>query len=92
MPASVPHLILPTPYKRETPVLTVGRLQEDSFTVRPDAGGVEGLDPGVVGAVEMEAVNGAQGLLADIHLLKESQDCLLGKPVLVTCRHQACQS
>lgn len=72
--AQCPHLSLP----QETTVLTVGCLQDDRFTVRPDAGGVEGLDPGIVGAVEMEAVDGAQGLLADIHLLKDSRDCWLG--------------
>lgn len=76
--AQFPHLSLP----QETTVLTVGCLQDDRFTVRPDAGGVEGLDPGIVGAVEMEAVDGAQGLLADIHLLKDSQDCCLGTSVI----------
>lgn len=63
------HLSLP----QETPVLTVGCLQDDRFTIRPDTGGVEGLDPGIVGAVEMETVDGAQGLLADIHLLKTAR-------------------
>lgn len=59
------------------PVLTIRRLQDHSFTVRPDTRGVESLDPGVVGAVEMETVDGAQGLLADVHLLKESRNCSL---------------
>lgn len=82
-----PHLA-PHP-GRETPVLTVGCLQDDSFTVRPDTRGVEGLDPGIVGAVEMETVDGAQSLLADIHLLRESQDCRLGSLPSATRRHRA---
>lgn len=55
-------------------MLTIRRLQDDSFTVRPDARGVECLDPGVVGAVEMQTVDGAQGLFANIHFLKDSQE------------------
>lgn len=55
-------------------MLTIRRLQDDSFTVRPDARGVERLDPGVVGAVEMQTVDGAQGLFANIHFLKDSQE------------------
>lgn len=62
-------------------MLTVRCLQDDCFTVRPHAGGVESLDPGVVGAVEMQAVDGAQGLFANIHFLKDSQGCSGGASV-----------
>ena len=71
-------------------MLTVGRLQDHSLTVGPDAGGVESLDPGVVCAVEVKAVDGAQGFLANIHLLEETQTThqvplLCGKFLLATC-------
>lgn len=64
-----------------TPGLTVGRLQDDSLTVGPDARGVESLDPGIVGAVEVKAVDGAQGLLADVHLLEETQTARQAPPL-----------
>lgn len=63
-------------------MLTVGCLQDDGFTIGPDARGVESLDSGIVGAVEMKTVDGAQGLLADVHFLKESQDCSLEASVI----------
>lgn len=62
-------------------MLTVRRLQDDCFTVRPHARGIESLDPGIVGAVEMQAVDGAQGLFANIHFLKDSQGCSGGASV-----------
>lgn len=68
-------------FPRDTPGLTVGRLQDDSLTVGPDARGVESLDPGIVGTVEVKAVDGAQGLLADVHLLEETQTARQAPPL-----------
>jgi hypothetical protein len=59
-------------------VLTVRRLQDDGLTVRPDTGGVETFDPGVVGAVEVQPIDGAQGLLTHVHFLEEP--CVLLSP------------
>lgn len=70
---------VPDSVPRDTSVLTIRRLQNHSLAVGSDARGVESLDPGVVGAVEMEPIDGAQGLLADVHLLQETQmliECL----------------
>lgn len=63
-------------------MLTVRCLQDYSFTIRPDAGGVESLDPGIVGTVEVKTIDCAQGLLAHIHFLKDSQDCSGGASVI----------
>ena len=53
-------------------MLTIGRLQDDSFTVRPDTRRVESFNSGVVGAVEVKTVDGTQSLLTDVHFLKEN--------------------
>ena len=48
---------------------TIRCLQHHSLAIGPHSGGVVGLDSGVVGAVEVEAVNSAHSLLPYIHLL-----------------------
>lgn len=53
-------------------MLTIRRLQDDGFTVRPDTRRVESFDSGVVGTVEVKTVDGTQSLLTDVHFLKES--------------------
>lgn len=52
-------------------MLTIRGLQDHSLAVGPNTGGVEGFDSGIVGAVKVKPVDGAQRLLANVHFLKE---------------------
>lgn len=54
---------------REYRTPTIRCLQHHSLAIGPHPGGVVGLDSGVVGTVEVEAVHGTHGLLPYIHLL-----------------------
>lgn len=51
------------------PQLTIRRLQNDCLAVRTNTRGVESFDSGIVSAVEMKAVDGAESLLANIYFL-----------------------